>query len=288
MNQYDIIERLSKIKHGTIVWLVIVFGIDLLLGMWAIVWASDSDWIMYGATVAAGMLTLIVPYLFGEKRLKVYIGAGLVIFVVVGMIVGAALLARIYSGDVASVDDETGHLFNGVVTPYQQYDGGNFRFIIFYNGTTPPPEINLTLADQAGFATDAFILQLPRWGNTTQYNLSYAPPPGIYKHYYWYNETGNGSENLYFAGGWGPINSPYNDNVGVYMAKGIVQFITSDLMLFLIGVLLYWWLRKGKEMRAEWATAASGSTFKCSSCGASVSQDSQFCPKCGEKFEGGG
>ncbi|MBI5000784.1 MAG: zinc ribbon domain-containing protein [Euryarchaeota archaeon] len=288
MNQYDIQARLSRIKYSIAIWIAIVFAVDLLLGMWAIVWASDNEWLMYGATVAAGIITLIVPYLFGEKRIKVYVLAGLVVFMVIGMIVGAALLARIYSGDVANIEDETGHLFNGIVTPYYGDSDYNFTFIVFYNGTNPPPSINLTLADQSGFATNAFILEVPFEPSRMRYELSYSPPPGIYKHYFWYNESGNGSQHLFFTGGWGPINSPYNNNLGTYMAKGIVQFITSDLMLFLIGVLLYWWLRKGKQMRSEWAASASVGSFKCSSCGATVSQDSHFCPKCGEKFEGGG
>jgi hypothetical protein len=61
-------------------------------------------------------------------------------------------------------------------------------------------------------------------------------------------------------------------------------------MLFLIGLLMYWWLRKGKLERQKWKAELEEATpkkggFKCTECGAEVGDDDKFCPKCGVKFD---
>lgn len=105
----------------------------------------------------------------------------------------------------------------------------------------------------------------------------------------------------------GPETSLYLPLAGI----GMVSMFCNVGLLFLIVVLLYWWLGTAKEKRKQWQQeledekAKAGEDeeegapeedeapdeedegeFTCTSCGSSVSASHNFCPQCGERFEG--
>ncbi len=133
---------------------------------------------------------------------------------------------------------------------------------------------------------------------------------GVYSH--WYAIVfGSGREthsvNTSFAHQ-GPLVGSMADNLPLYIAMGGVSMFCSVGLLFLIIVLLYWWLRVAKEKRTTWEKAlrekedeAVAETtvadakddaleekkpFTCDQCGAGVGEEDNFCPKCGERFDG--
>ncbi len=104
---------------------------------------------------------------------------------------------------------------------------------------------------------------------------------------------------------YGPMNGDETSQYGFYAAIGAFSMFCNVGMLFLIVVLLYWWLSSAKLRRKRWETAMrepeepsvekreepeetkeEEGEFICTSCGAAVSTSHNFCPKCGEKFNG--
>jgi hypothetical protein len=106
----------------------------------------------------------------------------------------------------------------------------------------------------------------------------------------------------------GPLVGPES---GLYISLagiGMVSMFCNIGLLFLIVVLLYWWLGTAKEKRKQWQQElkdeeegegeieegeedeeeepSEEEEFTCTSCGSSVSASHNFCPQCGERFEG--
>lgn len=282
MNIYAVQARLSRIRYALVVWILLVLACDLLLGLVAVVWHGGNPWVIYGASIAAAFFTLIIPYIFGEKRIKVMALVGLVTVTLAGAAAGAITLSYIYQGKIAPYEDTSGPLRNVTLTPYMNVEGGAYTFTAEYVGTEPPESLNLTLFDFSRAPwerTDPIVLVVNRSNTTSSlYSITYYPPPGLYRHSF-------AADGILYTEGWGPINSPYVDNMPLFMVLGMIQFLVSIWFLFALGLLLYWWLRKGQMMRREWADARKAAgTLKCSECGAMVGADASFCPRCGEKF----
>ncbi|MEW5936690.1 MAG: zinc ribbon domain-containing protein [Candidatus Thermoplasmatota archaeon] len=282
MNIYAVQARLSKIRYAIAIWILLVLLCDLLLGLVSVIWHGGNSWVAYGAIVGAAFLTLLIPYIFGEKRVKVMALAGLLTITIAGAATGAATLSYIYEGWVAPYEDPAGPVHNVTLTPYMNVEGGAYTFTAQYEGAEPPGSLNLTLYDFSKpfwARTDPIVLSVNRSNDSALYSITYSPPPGLYRHSF-------AAGGIPYTEAWGPINSPYVDNLPLFMMLGVTQFLISIWFLFAIGLLLYWWLRKGQMMRREWADAKrTARTFKCSACGAMVDADASFCPKCGERFE---
>ncbi len=146
---------------------------------------------------------------------------------------------------------------------------------------------------------------------------------GIFIHRFGLNLT---SRNIYLPAidqaYYGPMNGDELSQYPFFAGIGALSMFCNIGLLFLIVVLLYWWLTSAKEKRKQWqeelrseepeekisdemekdeesadsAESAdssesadfdkSGEDFTCTSCGAPVSSEHNFCPKCGEKFDG--
>ena len=109
----------------------------------------------------------------------------------------------------------------------------------------------------------------------------------------------------------GPLVGDETGLYGFYAGIGTISMFCNIGMLFVIVVLLYWWLGTAKEKRERWDTALreredkgeekedkeeedkeevaivdEDEDFTCTECGAPVSASSNFCPNCGERFDG--
>ncbi|MDO9537733.1 MAG: zinc ribbon domain-containing protein [Thermoplasmata archaeon] len=144
------------------------------------------------------------------------------------------------------------------------------------------------------------------------YSVQNIPDAGIYS--YWFaivfnNPLGTSSLNSTMA--IGPLVGTEIDNWGSYIPLGAVSMFCNIGLLFLIIIILYWWLNVAKEKRKTWDVALrmkeeedeeedkpkkgdskvlpdalDSKPFTCDQCGAGVGEDDNFCPKCGERFDG--
>ena len=131
---------------------------------------------------------------------------------------------------------------------------------------------------------------------------------GIYSHWFaivW--GTGNEINSVNTSIALGPLVGSETDNWGLYIPIGAASMFCNIGLLFLIIVILYWWLQTAKEKRKTWDVALreqeedeekksdepliddsleEKKPFTCDQCGAGVSVDDNFCPKCGDRFDG--
>lgn len=123
---------------------------------------------------------------------------------------------------------------------------------------------------------------------------------------------------------YGPLNGDSGSIYRFYAGVGALSMFCNVGLMFLIVVLLYWWLGTAKERRERWMDEAKerkepagekepekepvpsikepvpveveevkeeddkdmDDDFNCTSCGASVNYSANFCPNCGEMFDG--
>jgi len=224
----------------------------------------------------------------------------------------------------STVDAATGdYLANGRVTPLQGDDSTSFNFTVWYYSDEALPAGQVNLIFQKHLFYEQFIRQMtPSDSTDTNYmdgkEYSYLSTAedfdhGIFIHQFELNFTGR---SVYLAASdgqafLGPMQGTETSQYGFYALVGSVSMFCNVGLLFLIVVLLYWWLMSARERRSRWDKELKGEMdarkgasagpdakpetvktdgkeelFTCTSCGAKVLASHNFCPKCGEKFEG--
>jgi Na+-transporting methylmalonyl-CoA/oxaloacetate decarboxylase gamma subunit len=223
----------------------------------------------------------------------------------------------------STLDTATGdYLATGKVTPLQGEDGTSFNFTVLYYSDEALPAGQVNLIFQKHLFYEQFVRQMtPSDPADTNYNdgkeyryLSTLEDfdHGVFIHQFELNFTGR-SVYLPALGQafLGPMQGTESSQYGFYALIGSVSMFCNIGLLFLIIVLLYWWLMSARERRSRWDTelradaeAKKGASsepyvkteivkadgkeelFTCTSCGAKVLASHNFCPKCGERFEG--
>ena len=204
-------------------------------------------------------------------------------------------------------------LGNGTVAPYKGEPGQTYRFsVTVYSNDTELPEVYMgyargvwglegSLPMQETDASDSYFADGKEYHNDLVLD-----DVGIYS--LWYALVfGSGTEanSLNTTVALGPLVGSETDNWSTYIPIGAVSMFCNIGLLFLIIVLLYWWLGTAKAKRKVWDEALrekegeSGKKddkarddalepkpFSCDQCGAPVGVDDNFCPKCGERFDG--
>lgn len=226
----------------------------------------------------------------------------------------------------STLDTATGdYIFNGNVSPLQGEEGTSYNFTVWYhsndNDTTDKGQVNLRF--QKHLFYEPFTRQMtPSDTTDTDYTdgkeFRYLSVPGdfdngVFIHLFELNFT---DRSVYLPevgqpSFIGPLQGTESSQYGFYALIGSVSMFCNIGLLFLIIVLLYWWLMSARERRSRWDTelradaeAKKGATagpdakpetakiegkeelFTCTSCGARVLASHNFCPKCGERFEG--
>jgi len=205
------------------------------------------------------------------------------------------------------------NLSDGSVDGYRGAPGDTYRFkVTMYSNSTSTPTILM------GYARGIWGIEgTPEMTETDPSDLNYLDgkdyyyditisDPGIYS--YWFAivfyESQTNSVNT--TVGLGPLVGTEIDNWGTYIPIGAASMFCNIGLLFLIIVLLYWWLETAKEKRKTWDIALRDKEddvqkddapikddsleekkpFTCDQCGAGVGDNDNFCPKCGERFDG--
>jgi hypothetical protein len=305
MSIYDIQKRLNSLRFSRLIWMGLVIALNVAVAVVVILF--PTIWSFYIMMISTAVFTLLVPYMFGEKSIKKLAVFGLVLITISGVIAAYATwqvaLDDIYSEESETVGSDDGLLADGTSAPYFGYGVTNFTFTVTYTGGWSADDV------QAYVNITPYLLG----GENARHNVTMAPEdpanvgltPRPYvahveldeKAIYMYqfivvdgNSTAVTEWNL------GPINVEKSEAQPTLIMVSTMIILLQSGMLFLIGLLMYWWLRKGKQEREKWraeleeSKPKKGGGFKCTSCGAEVGDDDKFCPKCGEKFEesGGG
>jgi hypothetical protein len=207
------------------------------------------------------------------------------------------------------------NLTDGIVDVYRGEPGQNYRFTVrLYSDSisTTPPNVRM------GYAKGIWGIEgTPDMIESDSADLNYLDGKD---YYYDLNINGAGIYSYWFAivfddaqmnsvnttVGLGPLVGSELDNWGTYVPIGAASMFCNIGLLFLIIVLLYWWLETAKEKRKTWDIALRDKEdevqgndatvkddaldekkpFTCDQCGASVGAEDNFCPKCGERFDG--
>lgn len=210
-------------------------------------------------------------------------------------------------------------LDNGTLDPYQGAvgDAYEFRITLYSNDTfTTPPEMMLAYASASyGDISTPFMEEVdPTDTNYVDgkefHYIATIDKAGIYSHTFSVNFQGDHRNSVNTTVELGPLVGDETNSYGVYALIGIPSMFCNIGMLFIILVLLYWWIGTAKEKRKSWDMALlekeneleeetaiddtksdtldtdDDKPFTCDQCGASVSADDNFCPKCGERFDG--
>ncbi|MDD4308056.1 MAG: zinc ribbon domain-containing protein [Thermoplasmata archaeon] len=208
-------------------------------------------------------------------------------------------------------------LQDGTVDVYRAEPGSQFNFTVNVVCDEMPLETPIV---QLGYAKGIWgVVATPNMNETDPSDQNYADgkefyytmsleDAGIYS--YWYAivfGSGNELNSVNTTVALGPLVGSELDNWALYIPIGAASMFCNIGLLFLIVVLLYWWLKVAKEKRRTWdealrekededgkkddGTATDDALdekkpFTCDQCGAGVGEDDNFCPKCGERFDG--
>jgi hypothetical protein len=298
MGIYALQKRLNSIKYSQVVWTALVLVADI--GLMAATIATYDQMLRMALIVLAALVTLLIPYFFGEKSIKKIAITGVVVVLISGGVFGNLYLMDIYDRPFPPAYTDNELLMDGSVTPYSQAGASEFHLEVTYRGDLPDSNVSvrLTIIDMTADVDDTPIINntpmAPKAGESLTgtprvYETDVTLPPSMYEHYFHLYE--NESDN--WTAAWattGPMNAPFSDYQGAMIMYGVMTIFLQVGMLFLIGLLMYWWLRKGKIEREKWKAELNEAKpkkggFKCTECGAEVGDDDKFCPKCGVKFD---
>lgn len=207
------------------------------------------------------------------------------------------------------------NLTDGTLDVYRGEPGQIYRFMVtLYSNSTSatPPTV------QMGYAKGIWGIEgTPVMTESNPSDLNYADGKeyyyditingaGIYSYWFAIVFTEGQTNSVNTTVGLGPLVGSELDNWGTYVPIGAASMFCNIGLLFLIIVLLYWWLETAKEKRKTWDIALRDKEdevqkddktvkddaleekkpFTCDQCGAGVSADDNFCPKCGDRFDG--
>jgi hypothetical protein len=297
MGIYAIQARLRALRFSTAIWLLLTLAVDLALGFSII--AVQSDVYLFAMIIAIAFLTLFIPYMFGEKSVKKLAGLGLLIILVTAVALSvfssSLLVDEIYSEPPEPVSSENGVLAQGTVTPYVAGPNTPVTFSVYYQGNDPASDIlvNVDVRVYVGQQENEqnLSMELRPGDDPDAFNGTFVCTATLGDSIYYYRfEASNATNNTDTEVALGPLTATRTDAFNVLVINGVVGFLTNVALLFLIGLLMYWWLRKARVERAKW-TAEMGvketkkGEFTCTACGADVDEGDRFCPKCGERFD---
>lgn len=207
------------------------------------------------------------------------------------------------------------NLTGGTVDGYRGAPGDNYRFAVtlYSNSSTiSPPYVQMSYArgiwgiEGTSQMTDVDTSDFDYTDGKDYYYDVAISQPGIYS--YWFAivfddiETSSVNSTV----GLGPLVGSETDNWSTYIPIGAASMFCNIGLLFMIIVLLYWWLETAKEKRKTWDIALrekedevekdkgpikdealdEKKPFTCDQCGAGVGENDNYCPKCGERFDG--
>ena len=273
------------------------------------------------ATIIPPFLMLAVFWLFGIKKARMLVIAGVVTCTVL-MLVEAFFFVGVYTGvepGTAFSDDDGMLLTDGTVSPLRGDDQTvfNYTITVHVNESTPISNISVVIIGLDSWSNES-MLPGPRNDTLAQFYYSTTIANPINQYVFWANVNGtwylaadyiDGVE----AGVIGPVHSSTWEIAKPMLYYSAIQAYVQFFLIYVLLVGMIWWTRRARRMRetqlekwqAKQVEAAAQTpkdeakvpslskamgletddSFVCSECGADVPADAKECPKCGEKFE---
>lgn len=305
MNIYALQKRLKAIKHSRLIWMAIVLAVDVAIAAvmayttFYAIFEPSYSFIFFAMTITMAVLTLMIPYIFGEKSVKKMALFGLLIFVVAGMVFGLAYLNTLFAFEPDPSESKNGVLTQGTVAPLHGASNSNFTFEVFYDGPNSHADMSVRVNvsdtfDEYNYVNKTMALKAGSNGtaNERYYTFSTTLKPSVYQYRFECEDSNGTTVTMWNLG---PLNEKQDKYTAPFLLSGVLSILSQVAIVFFLGLLMYWWLRRGRIERAKWASegmdrktvpkTTTSSGFTCTSCGADVDDDDKFCPKCGEKFE---
>lgn len=255
--------------------------------------------------ILVAVLGFAIPYYFGLKNRKKMALYGIVLFLILGLVLGAFYFNYYKSYPAASLSSADNELVNGSVVPYRSAGPTSYTFSVMVTddvNASPVcvvirniipgdlPETNQTM--DPGALTPAGRTFVKNW--TLQ--------EGVFSFRFVAN-TSSGWVST--SEGFGPWAVSDEALFGELLTTSMVTIWLQTATLFYLIIVLTWWMesskkrseqlrkrfeeRKEKEAKKESGTGETVKStvekFVCSECGAEVPADAKKCPRCGEVFD---
>jgi branched-subunit amino acid transport protein AzlD len=275
------------------------------------------------APILAAFAIFGIPYLFGVRSVKTFLKAGTVIILISGILFGALItyfmFEQIYFFEERSVEDT--QLVNGSVTPYLGNKATSFNYSVTYTGLEP--ETNITVYVNITDPVGDYKRSIPLISSNGLYYNETILEENIYYYRFAVHLHDNNTwiETDEKKDGIGPITISFSSMLGLQIPQGIlILFLNAGLFFYMV-IILYWWRKSAQKDRMKILGAPEGEKeakaeeleeeiseeeaegeevkkeedkekaeargeYSCTACGADVAADDNFCPKCGEAFEG--
>ncbi|MCX6650423.1 MAG: zinc ribbon domain-containing protein [Methanomassiliicoccales archaeon] len=287
----DKMKGLRQSKDGLIVGLVLTVLVTVLLTVVSYLWLSD---ILCFLPMLVALLAYGIPTYFGLKDRKKLAVFGLVLFLIIGLSVGAALYTTIanYEGDPLSSDDNT--LVQGTVTPIDGVPGDTYTFNVTLTSGSNSSMVRLLLTNNWGDENGNRNLTMLWVSNSSLGRVYQLQLDDLDEGIYYYQYTlDNGTNYVITDQNFGPVNADMNKVLSNSLVSGILVSYVDMALLFYILVLMTWWMDRSKKKVYEMEQKrtkvkekkAVDEKFVCSDCGADVPADADKCPACGASFE---
>ncbi|UCE75127.1 MAG: zinc ribbon domain-containing protein [Methanomassiliicoccales archaeon] len=302
MNLNAAFEDLKKKKWVWVIYISMAIPINLLF-------ALSGNCL---ALIFIAIVTLVIPYFFGVRGIKTFLKAGIVIILITGILYGAIYTYFMYNEMFYPyfTDRTVGdtQLEDGTVTPYLGNETTFFNYTVRYTGEESPD--NITVYANVTDAAGEVITSFPLKNTDGMYYNETRLERDIY-YFYFAAHLNSTDEWLKTGTGFGPVTVPYEEMMTLQIFFGALSLLLNSGIFFFMFVAFLYFRKKSQEdkMKLEEKLKAEEETkvkekkdekkeekekkkedekdeFTCTSCNAVVSADANFCPKCGEEFEG--
>ena len=292
----DINERMKGVrqsKNAVPIGVVLTVLVCVLLTLVTHLWVSQ---ILCLLPMLVAILAYYIPTYFGLKDRKKLAIFGLVLFLIVGLALGATLYKTVEDYEPQEVSSEDNLLVGGVVSPSHGELGDSFQFKVMLTSGSNSSEVRLLLFNNWGQPEDnpnvtmAYNEALSTTSMATYTVTLSTLEEGIY---YYQFQTLNGTTWVETPQTFGPVNADLGEGLSNSLLSGTIYSFYSMAVLFYILILLTWWMERSKkkifEMEQQRAKVkekkVKDEKFVCSDCGAEVPGDADKCPSCGASFD---
>lgn len=277
------------------------FGMVLtgLLSFFLLVYTSNLFCLM-PALIA--LLCYFIPWYFGLKDRKKLAIFGFVLFIILGLAIGALTYSIIADSTQPNLSSSNGQLTGGTFVPFRGNGAATYDFNVTLRTGTNSSVVYVIVYDSWTGVTSRYNMTCDiATRNTTgpyNYTVTKQLSNSVFQSAFFYEP--DSSTKVYTSAAIGPIGPSNNDILARELWFEVFVVFLNIGLLFYIILMLTWWMDSNKKkfeamqkqrMEEQGKPTIEGKgtvkteKFVCSACGSEVPSDAKECPQCGEKFD---